>query len=122
MWFLYALGAIAYLIYLACALPLGLLAGVVVYACGLPGAYLLVLSRVLVTRGSSLPAPPRWPERPPGADPAVLQYFYGPALADARHTVQLAWLLGGQCWRQGRTVIAGTFTADLVPFTAPAGV
>jgi Double-GTPase 2 len=122
MWFVYGLAAIAYLIYVAFALPLGLLAAVAVYSCGLPGVYLFALSRVLVTRGNSLSVPPRWPKLSPGSDPAVLQYFYGPALADARHTVQLAWLLSRQFWRRGKTVIAGTFEADMVPLTAPIGI
>lgn len=98
-------------IYALCVFPLGVLAAAVVYSCGLPIVYVVALTRVLVKRGSSLPAPSHWPETPSDADPAVLQYFYGPALADARHTVQLGWQLSGQFFRLGRTAITESMKA-----------
>lgn len=104
-------------VYALCVFPLGVLAAAVVYSCGLPIVYVIVLARVLVKRGSSLPAPSRWPETPPDADPAVLQYFYGPALADAGHTVQLGWLLSRQFFRWGRTAITESLKAT--GLTAP---
>ena len=121
MGFLYVLAVIAYLIYALCALPLGLLAGVAAYAGGLPVAYLLALGQVLVVRGPTLSAPTRRPKPPAGADPAVLRYFYGPALADADHTLRLAWQLRGRFWRWGKTIVAESFSNDLALVTAPVG-
>ena len=114
-------GFLAVAIYTLCVLPIAALVSAAVYSCGLPVLYLLALGQVLVRRGSSLSAPPRWPKTPAGADPAVLQYCYGPALADAEHTVQLAWQQSGKFCLRGKTAIAGSFTADVVPLTAPLG-
>jgi ABC-type phosphonate transport system ATPase subunit len=94
MWLLYVLGFCLYLGYLAVSVPASAAVSFVVYTIGVPCAYVMGLGKVLVTRPPELSAPPRWPKSPPGSDPAVLQYFYGPALADAHHAVQVAY---GNC-------------------------
>ena len=72
--------ALLYAGYLALAIPISAVAAFAAYSVGLPVAYFVGLWRVLVDRPPSLPSPKRQPKRPADADPAVLQYFYGPAL------------------------------------------
>jgi hypothetical protein len=86
-----------YALYLA-ALPLVAIVTCAVCAVGIPVTYLVVLTRVLISRPAWLPDPKHWPQSPAGSDPAVLQYFYGfsgygfysPAVADVVHTVRIA--------------------------------
>jgi len=87
-----------YALYLAVVLPLVAIGTCAVCAAGIPVTYLVVLTRVLVSRPAWLPDPKNWPQPPPESDPAVLHYFYGfscyglygPAAADVVHTVRIA--------------------------------
>src|ERR1700733_1990442 len=113
MWILYVLafiiGAALYVMYLGLALSVSVAAGAAVYAVGLPVAYVIGLGKVLASRPAGLPAARRTPKRPDGADPAVLQYFYGPALADADHAARVAY---GNCvklCKQGGELIEESF-------------
>jgi Double-GTPase 2 len=123
--FLYGLLAIAaallYLAYLACALPVALVVALVIYAVGMPAAYLAGLERVLVRRDPQLPGPARQPKIPADADPAVLQYFYGPALADADHAMRVGRRNCQSVWRWGSRMIAVAFGGDSVVLTWPLG-
>src|SRR5450631_2485017 len=82
--------AVLYLGYFVCALPVAAVAAFAIYGLGMPLAYLYGLAQVLVVRPPWLSMPARQPKLPAGADPAVLQYFYGPALVDADHAVRVA--------------------------------
>jgi hypothetical protein len=123
MWVVYIFLFIIYLGYLGIALPAATAAGGVVYAIGLPIAYLRGLGRVLATRPRDLPAPPRWPQPPADGDPALLQYFYGPARADAEHAVRVAYRSCQELWEMGGDLISDSFEADDATwFTWPLGV
>src|SRR5487761_355802 len=86
-----------YLAYLAVAVPIG--AALAVAACflGMPGCYFVGLARR--------------PKPPPGGDPAVPQYFYGQALADADHAVRTAYQDCRGLWRFCGATVAGAFTS-----------
>lgn len=92
------------------------------YAVGMPVAYLAGLGQVLATRPPALGGPKRRPRLPEGADPAVPQYFYGPAIADADHAVRTAY---GRCrrfWDWGSERIGDWFDPDGSPLlTVPLG-
>jgi hypothetical protein len=123
VWVLYILGFCLYLGYLAVCIPASAAVAFVVYAIGVPGAYVAGLGQVLATRPPELPAPRRRPKSPPGGDPAVLQYFYGPALADADHAVQVGFANCRKLWELGVDAAAESFDADDAAwFTAPLGV
>ena len=126
MAFVYFFIAIAftalYLAYLACAVPVAIAVGFVAYGVGLPVAYFTGLWRVLVSRPPWLPNPKRPPKIPAGADPAVLQYFYGPALTDADHAVRVAYATCRDLWRRGARYVMSAFRGQGVVFSAPAGV
>jgi ABC-type phosphonate transport system ATPase subunit len=127
MWVMYVLGAMLaaalYAAYLALVIPAAAFAAAAAYTAGLPIVYVRGLGTVLATRPAGLPRPQRWPEPSEGADPAVLQYFYGPAVADADHAVRVAY---GNCLklsRFGAHAIEEAFTQDdAVWFTWPLGV
>jgi len=127
MWVVYVIGFIlaagVYVAYLSITIPGAAAVACVVYAVGMPGAYLTGLGKVLATRPPELPAPQRWPKPPANGDPALLQYFYGPALADADHAVRIAY---GNCrkfWEFGTEHVRDSFHADSATwFTAPLGV
>jgi hypothetical protein len=119
---LFIVVAALYLGYLACVIPIAAAVAFVGYAVGLPVAYFIGLGRVLVSRPSWLPAPKRLPKIPPGADPAVLQYFYGPALTDADHAVRVAYATCRELWQRGARAVASSFRGEGVALTAPAGV
>ena len=116
------LGILLGLAYVACAVPIAAIAAFAACALGMPVAYLIGLERVLVGRAPSLPSPVRQVKLPADADPAVPQYFYGPALADADLAVRIA---SGECrrlvQRVGRTV-GSAFVADISPLTWPLGI
>ncbi len=86
------------LIYAAVVLPLVAIGTCAACAAGIPVTYLVVLTRVLVSRPPWVPDPKNWPQPPTESDPAVLHYFYGfscyglysPAAADVVHTVRIA--------------------------------
>jgi hypothetical protein len=117
----FIVGGLLYLAYIACALPIAAVSAFAVYGLGMPGAYLYGLGQVLVFR-SALPSGPSRPLKlPDGADPAVPQYFYGPAIVDADHAVRVA---RGNCqrlWEQGITTVRSAFEADRVLATWPLG-
>lgn len=111
-----------YLLYLAIVVPATAMVVFATYALRIPGSYLLVLARVLAFRPPWLPDwkhPPRVPKK---ADPAVLQYFYGPAVADADLTVRLAFDLSLRLWNSGIRKIIDSFASDDMWITGPLGL
>jgi ribosomal protein S27AE len=127
--FVYVLVAIGvfllYLAYLAVALPVGAVLAFVFCFLGMPAAYLSGLARVLVRRDPAWLAragPARWPQAPADGDPAVLQYFYGPATADADHAVRTAYRDCRARWQRCAGVVKSAFAGDGIVFTAPFGV
>jgi hypothetical protein len=113
--------ALLYAFYLAIAVPLAAVAGCVAYGLGIPGIYLVALARVLVIRPRWLPAPRRWPQVPVDADPAVLEYFYGPALADAVHAVQVAYDGCRSFLNSGVSAVVSSFDTDTPWLSGPLG-
>ena len=133
MWLVYvvlfilgAAAAVAALgLYLSYAAACGLLAAsvaIVAYGMGLPAVYLATLGDVLGRRPAGLAPPETWPQPPDGADPAVLQYFYGPARADARHAMTVAYQRSRDWWGHGAAAVGQALRADLLPFTVPAAL
>lgn len=133
MWLVYvvlfilgAAAAVAVLgLYLSYAAASGLLAAgaaIVAYGVGLPAVYLATLGDVLGRRPAGLAPPETWPEPPDGADPAVLQYFYGPARADARHAMTVAYQRSRDWWGRGTAVVRWAVRDGLLPLTVPAAL
>ena len=127
MWILYALGflllAALYLGYLTITIPASAAIACAIYAVGIPVAYVMGLGKVLATRPRSLPEPRRWPKLPEGADPAVFQYFYGPAVADADHASRVAYGTCRELVERGAELIRESFDQDnAIWFSAPLGV
>jgi len=120
--FLFIAIAVLYLGYVACAVPIAAAAAFVAYSVGLPVAYCIGLWRVLVSRPAGLPSPKRLPKIPAGADPAVPQYFYGPALTDADHAVRVAYGTCRELWRRGVRTVTSSFHGEGVVLKAPVGV
>ncbi|MDN3353863.1 hypothetical protein [Actinomadura sp. DC4] len=109
--------------YAAVVVPLAALAVSVAYAVAFTGAYLTGMGTVLVARPAGLPVPPRWPRRGADDEPAVLGYFYGPAVADADHAVRTAYDRCRRLWNFGGDLVSETFgmgQASVV--TAPIGI
>jgi hypothetical protein len=122
LYILLALGALLlYLAYIACAIPIGAVAAFAAYTAGLPVAYFISLGHVLLPEDPARPGLAR-PKLPANADPAVLQYFYGPAVADARHALRTAYQDGRRLWRRGAALIRAAFTGDAGLLTWPFGV
>jgi hypothetical protein len=115
-------GLVLFLAYVACAVPIAAIAAFAVCAIGMPVAYVIGLERVLVGRASSLPDPVRRVKLPADADPAVPQYFYGPALADADLAVRIAAGQGRRLGQRASRIIGSAFAADLPPLTWPLGI
>src|SRR5450755_4844070 len=90
--------ALLYLAYLAGALPIGAISAFAAYSAGMPVTYFTSLGHVLLARDPAQPDPTAKPKMPANADPAVLQYFYGPAVADARHALRTAYRDGRRFW------------------------
>jgi hypothetical protein len=112
-----------YLGYLAITVPLSAAISCAIYAVGIPVAYVMGLGKVLATRPSSLPEPSRWPKLPEGADPAVFQYFYGPAVADADHASRVAYGTCRELVEWGTGLIEESFDNDDANwFSVPLGV
>jgi hypothetical protein len=114
--------AVLYLGYLALAVPIAAIFAFVVYGLGMPAAYFVGLWRVLVIRPPWLSSPKRLPKVPAGADPATLEYFYGPALTDADHAMRVAY---GNCrslWQRGARAVVSSFGRQEVILTGPLGV
>ena len=119
---LFIVVAALYLGYLALAVPIAAIFAFVVYGLGMPTAYFVGLWRVLVIRPPWLSSPKRLPKVPEGADPAVLEYFYGPALTDADHAMRVAY---GNCrslWQRGARAVVSSFGRQEVVLTGPLGV
>ena len=114
--------ALLYLAYIACAVPIGAIAAFAAYSLGLPVAYLISLGRVLLPQDPAQPRPAAAPKLPPDADPAVLQYFYGPAVADARHALRTADQDCRRYWGWGIRIITSALNQDLAILTWPFGI
>jgi Double-GTPase 2 len=121
MWLGIAL-ALFYVVYLAIVVPAAALAAGAAYCLGVPARYFIALGRVLVVRPPGLPAPWRQPRPPASADPAVLQYFYGPAMADAEQTIRAAYDDSRRFWDAGAARIRSFFRGDKPWITRPLGV
>jgi hypothetical protein len=120
---LFAVTAVAYVIYLVIAVPLTVVLSCAGYSVGLPLTYLAGLAEVLVIRPSALPAAKRQVELPEDADPAVPQYFYGPAVTDADQAVRVAYGRCRKLWHLGAHQVWIFFHGDISPFiTGPLGV
>src|SRR5215831_17948621 len=120
MWLGIAL-ALFNVVYLAIAVPAAALAFGVTYCLGVPARYFIALGRVLVVRPPRLPTPPRQPRPPAGADPAVLQYFYGPAVADAEQAIRAAYDDCRRFWDAGAARIRSFFRGDRPWVARPLG-
>jgi Double-GTPase 2 len=121
MWLGVAL-ALFYVVYLAIVVPAAALVAGVTYCLGVPARYFIALGRVLVVRPPGLPAPQRQPRLPAGADPAVLQYFYGPAVADAEQAIRAAYDDCRSFWDAGAGRIRSFFRGDKPWVNRPLGV
>jgi hypothetical protein len=119
---LFIVAALVYLAYFACALPIAVISGFVSYGLGMPVAYLAGLAQVLVVRPAGLPSPGRRLKLPADADPAVPQYFYGPAVVDADHAVRVAYDNCRRLWQQGTRAVLAAFSTDTVLLTCPLGI
>lgn len=126
LYLLLVIGALLlYVAYLAFAISIGAISAFVTYCLGMPIAYFISLGRVLVFRdspGLSRISPARPPKIPADADPAVLQYFYGPALTDADHALRTAYQECRRLWRRGGRAVASAVSNDEALLTAPFGV
>lgn len=116
---LLVVGAAVYLVYAALAI---LIAGVIaaaVYGVGVPVMYLIGLGEALLVQPPSVSRA----ARRGAADPAVPQYFYGPAWADAKNAMRVAY---DQCQiflsRGKRKVTKCFFAAPEALATVPAGL
>lgn len=118
-------GLLLYLAFVAVTLPAGVAVGIAACFLGMPVAYFTGLARVLVRRDPawlSRAGPARSPKAPPGGDPAILQYFYGPALADADHAVRAAYRDCRGVWRFCASAVAAAVTGEAAWLTAPFGI
>lgn len=113
--------ALLYLAYLACAIPIGAISAFAAYSVGMPVTYFTSLRHVLLARDPAQPDPAAKPKMPANADPAVLQYFYGPAMADARHVLRTAYRDGRRFWGRGVRLAGSAFTSDGAVLTWPFG-
>jgi hypothetical protein len=120
--FLILVAALLYLAYIACAVPVGAISAFAAYSLGLPVAYLIGLGRVLLPRDPAQPRPAARPKLPPNADPAVVQYFYGPAVADARYALRTAYQDCRRYWQWGMRIIASALSGNVAVMTWPFGV
>lgn len=114
--------AVIYVMYLAIVMPLAAMVACAAYALAIPCIYLLFLARILVIRPVWLPEPGRRPKLPAGADPAVLQYFYGPAATDADQAVRLAYEDSRRFWNSGVKRVMNYFDTNNPWITGPLGI
>jgi hypothetical protein len=117
--------AIALVLYLGYIAASGLLAAAVAlaaYSLALPTGYLAAVGQVTALRPAELPPAESWPQPPEGSDPAVLQYFYGPAMADARHAMTVAYQRSREWWGDGADWVRSALHSDLLPATVPPGI
>ena len=122
MWLVGVLFALFYVIYLIIVVPAAALVAAAVYGLGVPVRYFMALGRVLAVRPEALPAPRRQPRLPADADPAVLQYFYGPATADADQAIRAACDDCRGFWDSGADRIRSYLRGDKPWITRPLGV
>ncbi len=126
MWIVYIIlfliVATLYVGYLGIAIPLAAAAAGVFYMIGMPVAYLRGLATVLARRPARLPEPEYWPKPPADGDPALLQYFYGPARADAARAVRVGFSKCQELWEAGGDLIAESFDSEAGWFTVPLGI
>jgi hypothetical protein len=115
-------GLALYLGYVAASVADAAAVAATAYGLGLPAVYLAALGQVLAFRPAGLLPPEHWPEPAEGDDPAVLQYFYGPALADARHAVAVAYQRSREWWSDGADLMRSALHSDLLPATVPLGI
>jgi Double-GTPase 2 len=117
----FVIGGLLYLAYIGCAVPIAAVSAFVVYGAGMPAAYLYGLGQVLAFRSALRSGPSRPLKLPDNPDPAIPQYFYGPAVVDADHAVRVA---RGNCrwlWQQGTAAVRSSFGAGRAVATWPLG-
>ena len=119
---LFIVAALIYLAYFTCALPIAAISAFVIYGLGMPVAYVVGLAQVLAVRPAGLPSPGRRLKLPADADPAVPQYFYGPAVVDADHAVRVAYDNCRKLWQQGARAVLVASSTDTVLLTCPLGI
>ena len=112
--------AVAYLGYLACAVPCAAVVAFAVYGIGMPVGYVTGLWRVLVVRPPGLSRPKL--AQKADADPAVVEYFYGPALTDAEQAARVAYDVGRGLWDRGAGMVRSSFGRREVLLSGPLGV
>ncbi len=127
MWIVYLLvitcGSALVAAYAVIVVPVVAFGVAAVYAVALTVAYLRGMGSVLVARPAGLPAPEWWPRRGEDDEPAVLGYFYGPAVADAEHAVRTALDQCRRLWRRGGDLVTRSFrTGQASVVTAPLGM
>lgn len=122
MWVLYFFLLLLYLAYLTVAVPLAMAAAAIAYTFGVPVSYLRGLAAVLGRRPDRPPEPAHWPKPPADGDPALLQYFYGPARADAAFAVRVGFSKCQRLWEFGGELIGEAFEADASWLTVPLGI
>ena len=122
MWVLYLFLLLLYVAYLTVAVPLAMAAATIFYTFGVPVSYLRGLTAVLARRPGRPPLPAHWPKPPANGDPALLQYFYGPARADAAFAVRLGFSKCQELWEFGGEMIGEAFEADASWLTVPLGI
>jgi hypothetical protein len=113
-------GLALYVVYLGITLPLGFAAGAFGFVAYVPGTYVQAIFQVLGLRSPDLPPAKEWPKRPEGGDPAILGYFYGPALTDLRQVARVGLLQCQKGWRWASGLLADSIEGG--PFSAPLGI
>src|SRR2546423_5342897 len=113
--------ALLYLAYIACAVSIGALSAFVAYSAGRRVRSFTSLGHVLLARSPAHPGPAAKPKMPANAAPAILQYFYGPAVADARYALGTAYQDGRRFWGRGARLAGSAFTSDGAVLTWPFG-
>jgi Double-GTPase 2 len=111
-----------YLGYIAVSALLAAALAAAAYSLALPTGYLAAIGQVLALQPAGLLPPESWPQPPEGGDPAVLQYFYGPAMADARHAMTVAHERSRGWWSDGADWVRSALHSGLLPATVPLGI
>jgi hypothetical protein len=117
-----AAGLALYLGYVAASGLLAAAVAIAAYGLALPAGYLAAVGQVTALRPAELLPAESWPQPPEGSDPAVLQYFYGPAMADARHAMTVAYQRSREWWSDGADWVRSALHSGLLPATVPAGI
>src|ERR1017187_9062440 len=114
-----AIALALYLGYIAASVLLAAAVAVAAYGLALPTGYLAAVGQAMALRPAGLLPPESWPQPPEGGAPAVLQYFYGPAMADARHAMTVAYQRSREWWSDGADRVRSALHSDLLPGTVP---